>query len=119
MKVRVTGAGFVAVNGIYTRQSNAHIPAGFIATCDKMQWPASRMWKQLAVPQDWFLHTDNDSYMYAHVDGRWWMDGPDGAGIYVAPVVQGSKAPSREGWSALQVGVDPMPTVEIESDDQC
>ena len=31
----------------------------------------------------WFNHESNDSYVYFNaLDGMWWIDGPDGLGVY-------------------------------------
>ena len=125
MKVRVTGAGFAAVNGIYCRKPFSQVPTGFAATCKKMGWPSEATWKKLANRGcDWFASEQNDSYIYLHVDGQWWIDGPDGAGIYVAEQhqEQGGKdddtaVPPQQGWKPLVPRVEPLPHVHVLFDD--
>ena len=116
MPLRVLGAGVSVLNGLYQAKPFSLIPAGFTATCDRMNWDSTEMWNQLAVPTaKWFEH-DNGSYIYLHKDGRWWMDDPSGAGVYVCAASEGvGKVPSQ-GWKPLQGGKDPMPTVEHEGD---
>lgn len=52
-------------------------------------------------------------------DGQWWIDGPDGLGVYVARAEreeegeEGMRLPPREGWEALTGGKAPCPVVEV------
>eukprot|EP00954_Amorphochlora_amoebiformis_P023509 1360482-Amorphochlora_amoeboformis.AAC.2 len=61
---------------------------------------------------------ENGSYIYWNKsDGRWWIDGPSGAGVYivadkVAHLGRGEFPPS-DGWKALQGSRKPLPTVEV------
>lgn len=116
MSLKVSGAGVRVLNGFYQSRPSTLVPEGFAATCARMRWNAGDMWNQLAVPQaPWYEH-DNGSYMYLHQDGRWWMDDPSGAGIYVCPAIDGSVTVPSGGWQPLSGGVDPMPTVHLEAD---
>lgn len=116
MPLKVSNAGVRVLNGVYQDKPFSVIPAGFAATCQKMQWNSNDMWNQLAVPTaTWFEH-DNGSYIYLHRDGQWWMDDPSGAGIYVCAAQQGDKTVPSHGWEPLSGGVHPMPVVEHEDE---
>jgi hypothetical protein len=120
MFLQVKGAGYGAVNGIYRSRPYAQIPDSFVCMCVHMGWDAPKLWKKLAGPnQDWFEHEHSSSYIYMHgTDGTWWMCGPDGSssspssGIYIAPAHVGKIPPAR-GWSPLQGGATPLPTLEV------
>jgi hypothetical protein len=129
MKVRVTGAGFTAVNGLYSRRPFSQIPVGFAKTCTRMGWPADSTWQNLATHSvDWFANEENDSYIYLHRDKQWWIDGPDGSGIYIARNKSSDDAasgastslphniPPQTGWNPLASGLDPLPVVEVLQD---
>ena len=45
-------------------------------------------------------------------DRQWWIDEPDGGGVYVASH-EGEHPPST-GWKALPNGKAPLPTVTVE-----
>mmetsp|Transcript_54106 Transcript_54106/g.131312 ORF Transcript_54106/g.131312 Transcript_54106/m.131312 type:complete len:187 (+) Transcript_54106:169-729(+) len=82
--VRVSNAGVQILNGTYKPRPYNTIPQAFADVCHQMKWDPQRTWTQLAAPTcQWFLHNDNASYIYLHNDGRFWMDDPNGAGIYV------------------------------------
>ena len=116
MKIQLSGAGFAAVNGLYNRQPLTVVPRGFAATCDKMGWPSRATWERLAstASPHWFLSEKNDSYIYLHTDMQWWIDGPDGAGIYIADAKSSKpEEPPTTGWKPLVANVTPLPVVEI------
>jgi len=63
-----------------------------------------------------FMH--NKSYIYFNVaDGHWWIDGPDGLGVYkargpshaVPAYPKGSGGES--GWFPLEEGSSPVPSL--------
>jgi hypothetical protein len=116
MSLKVSSAGVRVLNGVYQAQPFSMIPAGFTATCQKMRWNSQDMWNQLAVPSaPWFEH-DNGSYIYLHRDGRWWMDDPSGAGVYVCPAQEGDTKVPSQGWEPLSRGQEPMPVVEHDGE---
>ena len=112
-KISIQSAGFSAVNGFYTCQSPHIIPKGFKSTCEAMNWDTQRTWNQLSSrKRHWFLSEENDSYVYWNKgDGKWWIDGPDGAGIYI--VKNDAEFPPNIGWMALDKEYEPCPIVEI------
>ncbi len=76
------------------------------------------MWKNLSDQKTaWFEQSDNESYIYWNRgDGKWWMDGPSGAGIYVVPdpnLVVGNGLPPTSGWVPLSSDFNPVPEVKV------
>jgi len=112
MALTVRGAGVTVLNGLYQAKPFSIIPPGFTKTCNQMRWNSEDMWNQLAVPSAYWFEHDNGSYIYLHKDGRWWMDDPSGAGIYVCPASDGVDRVPSAGWQPLSAGLDPMPMVE-------
>ena len=118
LAVRVTGSGFADVNGVY-RPSNSpanNIPVGFVRTCNENGWNSVEMWEKLYdKTTPWFMHVDNDSYIYRNRgDGRWWIDGPSGAGVFIedlSVIRPQSKFPPTVGWVPLEQDYMPLPTV--------
>ena len=72
-----------------------------------MGWEPKSTWAELSAG----VESPNKSYLYLHKDGRWWLDGPTGAGEYVAPAVEGNGVP-QIGWTLLS-GMEPLPTVTL------
>ena len=80
----VNGAGFDPVNGIYHSQPHTSVPSKFDAVCRQQGWDTGEMWKKLNGRRDWYKHEDNESYIYYNCsDNKWWIDGPDGLGVYI------------------------------------
>lgn len=113
--ISVKSAGFQDVNGIYHPKSPSIIPAGFDRTCCEMNWDTNQMWNQLSDPNVPWFEAQNESYIYWNKgDGKWWIDGPSGAGVYIVP--RNSKNdmfPPKDGWISLRPNYEPPPTVEI------
>lgn len=112
LALTVKGAGVSVLNGRYLAKPFSAIPAGFTATCVKARWNAQDMWNQLAASAaDWYEH-ENGSYIYLHNEGRWWMDDPSGAGVYVCRASVGDTKVPAVGWEPLSRGEEPMPVIE-------
>eukprot|EP00470_Lotharella_oceanica_P010652 CAMPEP_0170183364 /NCGR_PEP_ID=MMETSP0040_2-20121228/30465_1 /TAXON_ID=641309 /ORGANISM="Lotharella oceanica, Strain CCMP622" /LENGTH=118 /DNA_ID=CAMNT_0010429071 /DNA_START=213 /DNA_END=566 /DNA_ORIENTATION=+ len=112
-KVRITGAGEPDVVGVYEPRDPTKVPAGFAATCQKMFWDPKDTWIQLSDQKRPWFEMDNGSYIYWNKsDGRWWIDGPSGAGVYIA--ASKDELPPTTGWRALQGSKAPLPTLKIE-----
>ena len=80
----VNGAGFDPVNGIYHSQPHTSVPSKFDAVCRQQGWDTGEMWKKLNGRRDWYKHEENESYIYYNCsDNKWWIDGPDGLGVYI------------------------------------
>ena len=107
--VTVLNAGTKIVNGIYTSQLPSRIPAGFTITCNKMSWNDEEMWQRLSdLKQPWYEH-ENGSYIYHNKgDGKWWIDSPDGGGVYISDSL-------ISAWQLLPNAKLPIPTVSKES----
>mmetsp|Transcript_54108 Transcript_54108/g.131316 ORF Transcript_54108/g.131316 Transcript_54108/m.131316 type:complete len:184 (+) Transcript_54108:125-676(+) len=88
--IRISNAGVQILNGVYKPRPYNVIPQAFADVCHQMKWDPRLTWIQVAAPScQWFLHSDNGSYIYLHNDGRFWMDDPNGAGIYVCDASNG------------------------------
>eukprot|EP00747_Dinoflagellata_sp_TGD_P164019 gnl/TRDRNA2_/TRDRNA2_183389_c0_seq1.p1 gnl/TRDRNA2_/TRDRNA2_183389_c0~~gnl/TRDRNA2_/TRDRNA2_183389_c0_seq1.p1 ORF type:complete len:380 (+),score=60.59 gnl/TRDRNA2_/TRDRNA2_183389_c0_seq1:49-1188(+) len=122
-KVSVMGAGIEAVNGEYEVRDAAKIPEKFALVCQQNGWNTQDMWQKLADPQNprtvWF-EAPNKSYIYFNAaDGHWWLDGPDGLGVYkarasrfaVPAFPRGSGG--AFGWFPLDETSNPVPSFLI------
>ena len=114
--VTILDAGFKEVNGVYDSAGRgAKIPTGFVRTCEQMGWDSVAMWKQLYdETAPFYLRRENDAYIYRNKgDGRWWIDGPSGAGVYIVP--SDDKLPPSSLWSALDDRHLPLPKVSVRA----
>jgi hypothetical protein len=109
-QISIRSAGLQDVNGVYVQQSPTIIPAGFDRTCRAMNWNTEQMWKQLSDQSRPWYEADNESYVYWNRgDGKWWIDGPSGAGVYI--VKNDGWFPPKSGWIALDRDYEPIPEV--------
>ena len=83
--IRISAAGVRSANGLYLRQSPSNIPEGFAKVCRESRWNTVQMWNQLTDSRTpWYL-MENDAYIYFNRgDGKWWIDAPEGHGLYIA-----------------------------------
>ena len=83
-----------------------------------MKWNTQQMWNQLSDSSiRWFKSDENDSYIYWNKgDGKWWIDGPSGAGVYI--VKDNGILPPSNGWISLQSEFDPIPTVDVLDEEE-
>ena len=111
--VRVVAAGVASVVGSYAQRSpKKSIPDGFAAVCTQQRWSIEATWKQLCDFDAPYFEHENGSYMYRNIaDGQWWIDEPNGGGVYVA--LSQDKLPPSTGWKALSDGKSPLPQIEI------
>ena len=79
--------------------------------CEENAWDVDDTWRRLNGGEHgaWFEKTTpdaNGSYVYRNAaDGKWWIDGPDGLGVYIAarrPPLARRCASIR--WTALDGG---------------
>ncbi|KAL7527845.1 hypothetical protein ACHAWF_002330 [Thalassiosira exigua] len=102
-KLNVMGSVDVPeVNGDYLPRSPEEIPTGFASVCQAQGWDINDTWAKLngldPVANMWFAHAENESYVYHNrLDGKWWIDGPDGNGVWIAEAP--SHAPPDHGWA--------------------
>jgi hypothetical protein len=76
------------------------------------QWDATKMWLRLSDQKRVWYEADNGSYIYWNKgDGKWWLDGPSGAGLYI--VEDSGKTPPVKGWGRLRGAKLPLPTLEL------
>lgn len=102
--INVSKAGFDPVNGKFYQQSHEHIPTSFETVCKNQQWDPSELWLQLNGSQRWYGHETNNSYIYFNLtDKKWWIDGPNGMGIYITSGP--NNAPPAHGWCLIQENV--------------
>lgn len=132
LQVTVMNAGVPDVDGVYeARRASEAIPEKFALVCDQNGWNTKDMWKRLSGagaggardPDILWFEAPNKSYIYFNVaDSHWWIDGPDGLGVYKAKgprfsvpgYPRGSGGAS--GWFPLDAKNDPVPTVLIHRD---
>ncbi len=113
--IKVINAGVANANGIYKIQSPEVIPVGFSKVCKKMFWNDVIMWEQLSdLKSPWFLK-DDDAYIYYNKsDKKYWLDAPEGHGLYTAFIGSnnddGNALPPVDGFEALsdQYGSTPI-----------
>jgi hypothetical protein len=77
------------VAGDYAARPGSEVPKGFADVCLQNKWDVDSTWKKLNGGEggSWFKHAANDSYVYFNaLDGMWWIDGPDGLGVYKVQV---------------------------------
>jgi hypothetical protein len=116
-QVRIAGSGAQDVNQVYTERNPDVVPVGFSLTCAEMSWDSEQMWMKLSNQKSPWYEADNGSYIYWNQnDGQWWIDAPDGKGVYI---VKG--APTElptSGWKALPGAPNPLPKVETVKRDE-
>lgn len=84
LKVIVSGALLPTVNGIYTSQDPESIPKGFAFVCEQQNWDIQTTWDNLASKElFWFLKSDGSYIYYNRCDNNWWIDCPNGCGLYI------------------------------------
>jgi len=75
------------------------------------------MWKRLSNGKTTWWEMENESYIYYNRgDGKWWIDSPDGSGLYIVEVGDGiseASLPPKEGWERLSGAKDPTPVVVV------
>ena len=89
------------LNGNYYPQPASKIPSSFALVCHENNWRPVDMWEKLNNNSIWYQHENNDSYIYFNNgDGKWWMDGPDGLGVFINQKASHNSPPSGN-WQAL------------------
>jgi hypothetical protein len=93
--------GAPEVDGEYRPRSPADVPGGFADVCAARGWDVASTWARSngLDPRagTWFAHAENGSYVYRNkADGKWWIDGPDGSGVWIADGP--CHAPPAHGW---------------------
>lgn len=113
-RLRVSESGVSELNGEYEPRGIDTIPVGFAKVCEEQGWGVQSTWDKLAHKQaPWWLAT-NGSYIYLNnSDGKWWMDGPDGHGLYIAGAQRGVFEPPTSGWKPLGRAPKKVPTLKL------
>ncbi len=115
--IKVSGSGVESVNTEYEWTPATTIPPGFEKVCIQNRWGVESTWEMLNSGRPW-LRAKNEAYIYLNSsDGQWWIDKPDGAGVYVVPKAQGETLPPSTGWRALSPSYNPAPSVEVIPND--
>jgi len=80
---------------------------------NKLQkWDSEQMWQKLSNQESPWYEAENGSYIYWNTnDGQWWIDAPDGRGVYVVKASPDSLP--AQGWQLLQGAKAPAPRVEM------
>ena len=104
------------ISGRYTqRDGGAEIPSGFAEVCKQNDWPVEGTWQRLNGGEQgsWFAHEENSSYIYFNkMDQMWWIDGPDGLGVYKGAAPSWAPPGGSIRWEALDGGTH-RPTLAI------
>jgi len=118
--IQVMNAGVAETNGVYKAMDSHTIPIGFDKVCVENGWDSKNMWSKLNGNNQWYLHSQNNCYVYRNLNDRqWWIDGTDGLGVYIVNENRGSvkEAIPSNGWSLLTPGkyrtTPTLPTVLI------
>eukprot|EP00468_Gymnochlora_sp_CCMP2014_P006779 CAMPEP_0167761044 /NCGR_PEP_ID=MMETSP0110_2-20121227/11933_1 /TAXON_ID=629695 /ORGANISM="Gymnochlora sp., Strain CCMP2014" /LENGTH=130 /DNA_ID=CAMNT_0007647643 /DNA_START=14 /DNA_END=402 /DNA_ORIENTATION=+ len=108
----VANAGENEVNGFFKMREPNVIPEGFAKTCIRMKWDPKGMWEQLSDHKRPWFEAENGSYIYWNKsDGRWWLDGPSGDGLYI--VSDDGSLPPEDGWKPLPLSRTPVPKISV------
>merc|ERR1711904_99124 len=111
-QLQVVGSGVDAVNQVYKEKNPQLIPVGFSLTCAEMKWDSEQMWQQLSNQKSPWYEAENGSFIYWNKnDGQWWIDAPDGSGVYVTKASPTSVP--AQGWQLLRGAKPPAPQVEL------
>lgn len=115
-KIKVTGAGVPSANGIFLPQLANVIPKGFAKVCEDNAWNVESTWTSLTdLSTPWYLKEDGAYIYYNKGDGKWWIDAPQGHGLYIAKTEQqGKETPPAQGWTVLSNEYAPVPTLKFE-----
>lgn len=109
--VSVHSSGEDGVNQRYEERDPAAIPEGFAKVCRDRSWDSQQMWRQLSDQQTPWFEAANGAYIYWNRgDGQWWIDAPNGLGVYVTKAP--NTLPPSQGWSSIG-GQWPCPTLEV------
>ena len=111
VSIIVTNAGEKDVNGDFAPRPADEIPRGFASTCHENNWQPAAMWKQLSDGKRAWFESANGSYFYWNRgDRHWWLDGPSGAGFYIAR--DDGQLPPLSGWVPVTPSIRmPAPTI--------
>jgi ankyrin repeat protein len=118
--LRVFSRARPEVDGTYVRRNPSAIPVKFAAVCEANGWDALETWKELngGFEGVWFAHglgeSANPSYVYRNAkDGCWWIDGPDGLGVYKSMPAPPHAPPGASiRWRALD-GEEDQPALAV------
>lgn len=111
-QMSVVSSGEASVNQLYKERDPTVIPLGFSLTCATQQWDSEGMWLQLSDQKTPWFEAANGAYIYWNKgDGKWWIDAPDGHGVYIAKAPAGG-GPPTSGWQILPGAKGPGPTVQ-------
>ena len=113
--IKIAGAGVAAANGTFWAKSPSIIPVGFSKVCKENAWNAEKTWSTLTdLETQWYLN-DNGAYVYYNKgDGKWWIDAPEGHGLYIAKADGKHKGiPPANGWQLLDHSYGPIPAVRM------
>jgi len=116
--VRVFSSTRPEIDGLYVqRDGTVSVPVKFAEVCLKNGWDVDSTWSALngGAESVWFAHsageTKNPSYVYFNKnDGCWWIDGPDGLGVFKASGPPHAPPGASIAWRALD-GKEDQPTL--------
>ena len=96
-RIVVDGATEPRINGEYSPKSAEEIPSGFTRVCQGQGWDPEDTWRQLNGGATWY-GAPHGAYIYWNTsDGMWWIDEPNGKGVWKAEAPK--HAPPQLGGS--------------------
>jgi len=122
VRLRVFAPGRGEVSGTFERRPGSVIPVEFGNVCAQNGWDPAETWAALngGADGDWFLrardgdgeYDENGAYAYRNAkDGKWWIDGPDGLGVFTARGPAHAVPGMATAWEALDENEGGLPTV--------
>ena len=103
------------IAGAYGARPGTDVPVGFADVCVQNEWDVEATWKRLNGGENgtWFKHEESKSYVYYNaLDGMWWIDGPDGLGVFKGPGPSWAPMGMSTAWMALDGGTH-RPTLAV------
>jgi hypothetical protein len=106
--IHVMNPGEASVAGLYFARPSTVIPTGFATVCQAQQWNTVETWGKLNGKSNWFLHEGGESYVYYNQgDRKWWIDAPDGGGVYLAAAPSHAPPGAPSAWQKLRNSAAP------------
>lgn len=97
-----------SVAGTYLPRPESEVPEGFKDVCVENGWDVTGTWRKLnggGEDGTWFKKDTDRSYIYHNkLDGMWWIDGPDGLGVYKGPGPDWAPMGLSTAWTAIDGG---------------
>jgi hypothetical protein len=115
-KIVVYAEAEPSVSGTYLPKPRTEVPEGFKDVCVENGWDVEATWVKLNGGGEdgaWYKKESDRSYIYHNaLDGSWWIDGPDGLGVYKGVGPDWAPMGMSTAWKAIDGGSH-TPTLAI------